>query len=145
MVLVKNTNLFWPVVIGGFVVIFVRANGRSPLRLGFYVLPFLILFLLPNLVLFAPWNWDNIKILIYWFLGTTPIAAFAMARLYENKHYKILSRIGFFMTMFVLTAAGGIDVFRYAIAPISGWKEFSAEEVKLAKRISIETPPDAIF
>ena len=47
--------------------------------------------------------------------------------------------------MFVLTVAGGIDVFRYAVAPISGWKEFSAEEVKLAKRISIETPPDAIF
>jgi hypothetical protein len=47
--------------------------------------------------------------------------------------------------MFFLTVAGGIDVFRYAIAPISGWKEFSAEEVKLAKRISVETPPDAIF
>ena len=68
-----------------------------------------------------------------------------MARLYENKHYKILSKVGFFIIMFVLTVAGGIDVFRYAIAPISGWKEFSAEEVKLAKRISIETPPDAIF
>ena len=141
----KNTSLFWPVVIGGFAVIFVRANGRSPLRLGFYVLPFLILFLLPNLVLFAPWNWDNIKILIYWFLGTTPVAALALTYLYENGHFKILSKAGFFIIMFVLTVAGGIDVFRYAIAPISGWKEFSAEEVKLANRISIETPPHAIF
>src|SRR3972149_2021566 len=141
----KNTSLFWPVVIGGFAVIFVRANGRSLLRLGFYVLPFLILFLLPNLVLFAPWNWDNIKILIYWFLGTTPVAALALTYLYENGHFKILSKAGFFIIMFVLTVTGGIDVFRYAIAPISGWKEFSAEEVKLANRISIETPPDAIF
>ena len=91
----KNTSLFWPVVIGGFAVIFVRANGRSPLRLGFYVLPFLILFLLPNLVLFAPWDWDNIKILIYWCLGTTPVAALALTCLYENKRFRILSRIGF--------------------------------------------------
>ena len=79
----KNTSLFWPVLIGGFVVIFVRKNGRPPLRLVFYVLPFFILFLLPNLILFAPWNWDNIKILIYWFLGVTPIAAFAMTCLYK--------------------------------------------------------------
>jgi len=143
----KNTGLFWPVVIGGFAVIFFRANNRSPLRLGFYVLPFLILFLLPNLVLFAPWNWDNIKILIYWFLGTTPIAAFAMARLYEyeNEHYKILSRVGFFIIMFFLTVAGSIDVFKYAIAPITGWREFSTEEMELARRISAETPADAIF
>ena len=67
MVLAKEYRSFLAVVIGGFAVIFVRANPVRPLRFGFYVLPFLILFLLPNLVLFAPWNWDNIKILIYWF------------------------------------------------------------------------------
>ncbi len=144
----KNTSLFWPLIIAGFTTIFVYRRGterRAPTCLGFYSLPFLILFLLPNLVLFAPWNWDNIKILIYWFLGTTPVAALALTCLYKNKRFRILSRVGFFIIMFVLTIAGGIDVFRYAIAPISGWKEFSAEEVKLARRISAETPPDAIF
>jgi len=144
----KNTSLFWPLIIAGFTTIFVYRRGtehRAPTCLGFYSLPFLILFLLPNIVLFAPWNWDNIKILIYWFLGTTPVAALALTCLYKNKRFRIPSRIGFFIIMFVLTVAGGIDVFRYAVAPISGWKEFSAEEVKLAKRISIETPPDAIF
>ncbi|HHT9144806.1 MAG: PA14 domain-containing protein [Candidatus Brocadiaceae bacterium] len=141
----KNTSLFWPVLIGGFVVIFVRKNGRSPLRLGFYVLPFLILFLLPNLILFAPWNWDNIKILIYWFLGVTPIAAFAMTCLYESRRYKILSRIGFFIIMVFLTISGAIDIFKYAIAPVGGSKEFSVEEIELAKRISMETPAEALF
>jgi hypothetical protein len=96
-------------------------------------------------VLFAPWNWDNIKIFIYWFLGTTPVAAFAMARLYENEQYRILSRVGFFIIMFFLTFSGSIDVFKYAIAPITGWREFSTEEIELAKRISVETPADAIF
>src|SRR3990172_8000446 len=141
----KNTSLFWPVIIGGFAVIFVRANSRSPLQLGFYSLPFLILFLLPNLVLFSPWNWDNIKILIYWFLGVTPIAACTMTYLYENKRYKITSRIGFFIIMVFLTISGAIDIFKYAIAPVNGSKEFSVEEIELAKRISIETPADAVF
>ncbi|KAA0245171.1 MAG: hypothetical protein DYG83_06590 [Candidatus Brocadia sp. AMX2] len=144
----KNTGLFWPLMIAGFTLIFVFRKGtghRAPTHLGIYTLLFLILFLVPNLVLFAPWNWDNIKIFIYWFLGTTPIAAFAMARLYENTHYKVLSRVGFFIIMFFLTIAGSIDVFRYAMAPVYGWKEFSTEEMELAGRISAETPADAIF
>lgn len=144
----KNTGFFWPLIIAGFTIIFIFRKGtafRTSRQLGLYSLPFLMLFLLPNLVLFAPWNWDNVKILIYWFLGTTPLAAFAMVHLYENTHYKILSRASFFIIMFFLIFAGSIDVFKYAIVPVAGWKEFSTEELELAKRISSETPPDAIF
>lgn len=143
----KNTGLYWPLIIAGFTTIFVYRRGtehRAPTRLGLYSLPFLILFLLPNLVLFAPWSWDNIKMLIYWFLGTTPVAALALDHMYESNRFRVISRVGFFLVMFFLTIAGGIDVFKYAIAPTNGWKEFTTEEVELAKRISSETPPDAI-
>ncbi|HHT9108466.1 MAG TPA: PA14 domain-containing protein [Candidatus Wunengus sp. YC64] len=144
----KNTSLFWPLIIAGFTTIFIFRKGmdhRAPTHLGFYSLPFLILFLLPNLVLFAPWSWDNIKILIYWFLGVIPIAAFAMTCLYESSRYKILSRAGFFIIMVFLTISGAIDIFKYAIAPVGGAKEFSVEEIELAKRISMETPAEATF
>lgn len=144
----KNTGLFWPLIITGFTTIFIFRRGTdypAPTHLGLYSLPFLILFLVPNLVLFAPWNWDNIKIFIYWFLGTTPVAACVMVRLYENPYYKIPSRACFFIVMFFLIVAGGIDVFKYAIAPVRGLKEFSTEEITLARQISAETPPDAIF
>jgi len=144
----KNTSLFWPLIIAGFTTIFIfrrDAALRVPTRLGFYTLPFLIAFLLPNLVLFAPWSWDNIKILIYWFLGVVPIASYAMVCMYESKRYRILSRTGFFVIMFFLTFAGAIDVFKYAIAPVGGAKEFSVEEIELARRISVETPADAVF
>ncbi|TVM00309.1 MAG: hypothetical protein CV087_14350 [Candidatus Brocadia sp. WS118] len=144
----KNTGLFCPLIITGFTTIFIFRRGtdhRASTRLGLFSLPFLILFLVPNLVLFAPWNWDNIKIFIYWFLGMTPVAACAMVRLYENPCYKIPSRVCFFIVMFFLTFAGSIDVFKYAIVPVTGWKEFSTEEMELARRISLETPPDAIF
>jgi len=141
----KNTGLFWPLIIAGFATIFAFRRGTAPTCLRFYSLPFLLLFLLPNLMLFAPWDWDNIKILIYWCLGTSPIAALALVRLYENKRFLVLSRVAFFLLIFVLVLAGGIDVFRYSIAPIYGWKEFSAEEVRLARRIVKETPADAVF
>ncbi|KKO19512.1 MAG: PA14 domain-containing protein [Candidatus Brocadia sp.] len=144
----KNTGLFWPLIIAGFITIFIFHKGtkrRAPIHTGLYSLPFLILFLAPNLVLFAPWDWDNIKIFIYWFLGTTPMAAFALACLYKNDCFKMLSKAGFFIIMFFLVAAGGIDIFKYAIAPVTGWKEFSAEEMELARQISTTTPPDAVF
>ena len=158
----KNTSLFWPLIIGGFVALFVLKkdivysscfpNHNTQLAtynpqhiVGLFSLSFIILFIVPNLVLLAPWDWDNIKILIYWFLGTTPVAALALTLLYGNKRYKILSKVGFFIIMFVLTFAGWIDVFKYAIAPIPGWKEYSSEEIELARRISSETPSNAIF
>lgn len=144
----KNTGLFWPLIIAGFTIFFIFRRGtdhRASAHLGLFSLPFLLLFLVPNLILFAPWNWDNIKIFIYWFLGMTPIAAYAMACLYENPHYKIPSKICFFIVMFFLTVAGGIDVFKYAIAPIRGLKEFSTEEIALARQISAKTSPDAVF
>jgi len=47
--------------------------------------------------------------------------------------------------MVFLTISGAIDIFKYAIAPVNGSKEFSVEEIELAKRISIETPADAVF
>ncbi|MBM4054039.1 MAG: hypothetical protein FJ264_05090 [Planctomycetes bacterium] len=142
---IKNTSVFWFFAIGGFVLIFLKQNYIVLGRLKFFPLVFLLLFLIPNLILFAPWEWDNIKILIYWHLGITPLAALALAYLYENKRLKILSKTVFFLSMFSLIAAGFIDVFKFAIVPVNGWKEFSTEEIELAKRIVNETPADAIF
>ncbi|MCF6149083.1 MAG: hypothetical protein E3K37_10525 [Candidatus Kuenenia sp.] len=142
---IKNTSLFWFFVIGGFVLTFLKKDYIVSGRLKFFPLTFLILFLIPNLILFAPWEWDNIKMFIYWYLGVTPLVALALTYLYENKRLKILSKTVFFLSMFSLIAAGFIDVFKFAILPINGWKEFSTEEIELAKRIVDETPPDSIF
>ncbi len=50
----------------------------------FYI-PFLLCFIIPNLVRLAPWDWDNIKILIYWFVGSLPFVALLLARLFESR------------------------------------------------------------
>ena len=142
----KNTGIFWIIYISGLIVVllFKRIKSCNSSML-YFSLPFLVLFFLPNIMLFAPWNWDNIKLLIYWFLGSVPLVAFTLSLLYENVKYKILSRVFFFTLLFFLTIAGSIDVYKYAIAPVAGWKEFSHEEVGIGKYISINTRSDAIF
>ncbi len=145
----KNTGIFWFAVIGGFIALFVfkdfkRAGGNRRLS-GYFSLTFLSLFLLPNIALFAPSEWDNIKLLIYWFLGCAPIAAYGLARLYEAKSYRIPLRIIFFTALFFLSFSGAIDVFKYAIAPNPGVFEYTGEEVALAERIVADTRPDGVF
>jgi len=40
--------------------------------------------LVPNLLRVAPWLWDNIKVLTYWWLGAVPIVALLLARIWRE-------------------------------------------------------------
>ena len=164
----KNTGLFWPVYLGSllFIIFFWKKSAvvasrtankhttktltdayRSfavPLFVYFSAL-FLLLFLFSNIFLFAPSKWDNIKLLIYWFLGSIPIASVGLACLYECKRYKIATRIAFFIIMVVLMLAGGIDLFKYTIMPVHRIRVFSRDEVHLSKQMISFTAPDSLF
>lgn len=50
-----------------------------PQLLILFSLPFVFLFVVSNAAKLAPWEWDNIKVLIYWFVGIIPFAALALA------------------------------------------------------------------
>src|SRR5262249_46312217 len=41
------------------------------------------IFVIANLVVFQPWDWDNTKVLMYWFLGTCILVAALIARTWE--------------------------------------------------------------
>jgi hypothetical protein len=70
---------------------FILRVPRPALLLLFF-LPFLLCFLISNVVKLAPWEWDNIKVLIYWFIGAIPFAAFVLARLWNrDKILKIVA------------------------------------------------------
>ena len=76
-----NTGLFIPVYVFGLILkswIIPRDSANQQdledsKNKGFrpeyllYSLPFLLIFLVCNIAKFAPWEWDNIKLLIYWF------------------------------------------------------------------------------
>ena len=74
-----------------------------------FYLPFLFLFILSNVAKLAPWEWDNIKILIYWFVGSIPFLASLLAWAWEwNRAGKIAASVCFVVLIF----AGGLDVWR---------------------------------
>ncbi len=155
----KNTGIFIPLISFG---IYLRSRPRNaevsdkgkvkskkavapePPQTGnlllFYV-PFAFLFALANVAKLAPWEWDNIKILIYWFVGSLPFVVVAIAWMCrKDGAWKAVAAIA----VFVLTASGGLDVWRTASRQIN-YPVFSSDAVTIADRIRAVTPPRSLF
>lgn len=149
----KNTGIVIPLVIAGIYLIFSPKRHRDAEKtkteeqkpkaknlLLFYI-PFIFLFVVSNAAKLAPWEWDNIKVLIYWFVGSLPLIAYALAWAWEEKK---LMRAVAVVGCLALTLAGGLDVWRTATGQ-NKIKVFDADAVKIANLIKSNTPANALF
>ncbi len=162
----KNTGLLIPLLIAGLLLIFlpqsreeakeeenkkVKGKGKkeeeniihyplSIIHLIFF-LPFLFLFVISNIAKFAPWEWDNIKVLIYWFVGSIPFVALFLAWMWEkDKIFKAVS----VACLIILTLAGALDVWRTTSGQMRNGI-YDADAVKIAEELKEEVKPNALF
>lgn len=141
-----NSGLFILLLIIGLVLLRKKDSNEDELpttnyKLLIFYLPFAFIFLLSNTFKLAPWEWDNIKVLFYWFVVSVPFVAWFLAYLWQKEiFYKSLA-IGCFL---VLTLSGCIDVWRVMSKQIN-YQVFSADSVKIAEEIKQKTPPNALF
>ena len=114
---------------------------RHPSFLLRFYLPFAFLFLLCNAAKLAPWEWDNIKVLVYWFVGSIPFAAFALSWLWrKGRSFAVMAMIG----LFILTFSGALDVWRTASRQIN-YQVFDKDAVAVAETIKKQSRPQALF
>lgn len=132
-----NTGLFIPLAAAA-VVWLVRDRIESR-ELLLFSAAFLVWFIVPNVMKLAPWVWDNIKVLFYWFVGFVPLVAFLLARLLRTGGSLRLAGLG---ALLALTLAGGLDVWR-AVSGQTVYGEFDRDAITLAARIREATPPRA--
>lgn len=122
-----NTGVFIPLLLvavwllvrrylnGSNLSVDVNEENRNARRLLLFFLPFALCFFAANTFRLAPWIWDNVKILIYWYIGAIPIVAWLLA--------EMRSRIkGAFVLvpalLVLLTLSGWLDVWRVASSQI---------------------------
>ncbi len=112
-----------------------------PASLLLFYVPFVLLFVVSNVAKLAPWEWDNIKILIYWYIGSIPLMAYAIAWAWERKGVARIVAAGCFV---VLILAGSLDVWRTASGQ-NKIKVFDGDAVQAAEYIKRNTPPNALI
>ncbi len=142
-----NTGIFIPLLLFG--IFLTQWNNKEKdtkdksqgIKLLLFYIPFVLLFIISNSAKLAPWEWDNIKVLIYWFVGSIPFAAFALAWLWDKNN--ILKAIAG-VCLAVLILAGALDVWRVITRQID-YGVFGTDAIKIAEQIKQKTAPNALF
>lgn len=133
----KNTGLFIPLILAA---LFWLGQKRLVSRqLLLFYLPFTLCFIVPNLVKMAPWVWDNIKVLFYWWLASAPIVALLLARLW---HQRGLRRVVAVVLFVCVTLAGSVDVANIVLRSAK-YQVFDRPGIQFAEIVKRETEPRA--
>jgi hypothetical protein len=135
----KNTGLLIPLICAALVWRNGKPSGGQnlvPRRLLYFYLPFTLCFIIPNLITLAPWVWDNIKVIFYWFIASAPLVALLLARLLRGK---LLMRAASVVLLLTLTLAGALDVWSVA-AHVEEFRIFDADGVAFAEMVKEKTP-----
>ncbi len=135
---IKNAGLFIPLTIAALL-----WRNSKPLvshKLLIFFLPFTLCFIVPNVLKMAPWIWDNIKVLFYWWLASAPLVALLLARLWQQD----LAKKVFAVILFVcVTAAGALDVASILLRPTKH-QVFDARGISFAESIKQQTQPRSL-
>ena len=149
-----NTGVFIPLLVAGLYHVWTatgspkpkdegqraKDQGRRSSLLAFYT-PFAIVFVVSNMAKLAPWEWDNIKLLIYWYVGSIPFAALAIAWIWRKGKAFIAVAAA---CIFIMTASGVLDVWRTVSGQINT-KVFDKDAVEIAKRVRPQPEQNAII
>jgi hypothetical protein len=140
-----NPLLFWAVNAGLFILLLLAAlliRKLTTARQALFYLPFVLWFIVPNVVKLAPWDWDNIKVLVYWSLVSCAFVAAALAALFTHR-WVILKAAGMVL-LIALTLSGALDVLR-ALSPVENVGLFSRADLEVAELIRQKTPPRSVI
>jgi hypothetical protein len=135
----KNTGFFIPLLITAL--LWKTDKYLISRKLLLFYLPFTLCFIVPNLIKFAPWIWDNIKILFYWWIASAPLVALLLAKLWEDGFANRVLAAALFV---MLTLSGALDVVPLLLRQ-GEYQEFDNDGIAFAEMIKERTPITAMI
>lgn len=130
----KNTGFFIPLLVAGVII----------LRKNFLALNIAIssslLFILPNILRFAPWPYDNLKMFTYWYLMGAFVVSYLLVLLFKKNYVLKFAVIIIFLS---LTASGIVEIARLNNTEKTKLTLWSKEDISIADTIIEKTEPDA--
>ncbi len=132
----KNLGIFAPLLIISLFWLF-----KNKFLFTLY-LPFLFIFIISNIFVFQPWDFDNSKLLVYWYFASTIVVAFFV---YDQFLVKNLAKkaTGVFLIS-TMVFSGALDVFR-TFTPITSYQIFSNSDLEIAESVKNLTAEKSLF
>jgi hypothetical protein len=131
---IKNLGLFIPLAIVGFF-----ARRILPPRSMRVVLALMPIFVIVNLAVFQPWDWDDHKILIYWFLGVAVIVGALIVRTWQ-RHGSLAVRFLLVLAVATMIAAPVLE----NLDQLEGhmrYRMIDTEQIAMAEQLRAATQP----
>ncbi len=135
---IKNLGWFLPLLAVGLL-----ARRVLPERARRFMWAFMALFVAANLVVFQPWDWDNHKLLVYWFLAVTIVVAALLMRTWQRRP-DIGSRVLVVGVVITMTLSGVLEDVGTFLGQ-SRYQMLGNDELRLAAEVRARTAPDSVF
>jgi hypothetical protein len=133
----KNTSLFIPLFAAAFI-----WRGTLSRGLALRLAPIWLWFLVPNFLVFQPWDWDNTKFFCFWWLfGAIAIGALLGRLALRRIEGAVLAGA----LALVLCLAGALDVTRALDLEVSSFQFTDAGGLKVAAWVRDNTSSEAVF
>jgi hypothetical protein len=134
----KNLGAFIPLLLAA---LFVRTGLSEASRR--FLIAFQPLFVVSNVFIFQPWDWDNTKVLLWWYLASCFLVAALLARLWQMGP-RLLVRPALAVLVLTLTASGLLENVDQARGKQRNVL-LTAEEIDFARRVRETTEPHVLF
>jgi hypothetical protein len=104
-----------------------------------FLLPTWILFILGNVMIFQPWDFDNMKFMLFWWLALCIASSILLLALEKR------GLLGKFLFVVLLVGALASGVLALKLGMTARFHWWSPDEIQLGAWIRDNTPRDAIF
>ena len=134
----KNLGLFLPLL----VVALISRDLMPPVAKRF-LWAFMPVFVIANLIVFQPWDWDNTKIIVYWFLAVCLLAAALLVRLWHRYRSPVLR--GLLLVALTTMLLSGVLINLQQLLGLDRHLLLTTEELQVAEQVRQKTAPRAMF
>jgi hypothetical protein len=142
----RNWGMFWLRNLGAFAVLIPLAlatRGLFERRERRFLWAFMPVFVAANIAVFQPWDWDNTKVLVWWFLAACVLTATWMVRIWNDER-GVLPRLVIVLLIPVLTLSGLLVDLDQALGH-GRHLLLTADELALAREVRAHTPARSLF
>lgn len=112
-------------------------------KLALFALIGQVWFILPSLFIFQPWDFDNTKFFIYWYLSSLFILAYFLSRLILTHQVTNVALVS--IAIYLVSFAGFLDIIRLISSSGTKYEVYSPQAIRLAEFVKSNTKPDAVF